>query len=111
MFAVSSVVFTAFAVIENIGDMTMLYKPLLEVEFLGAILYLGVLSSIIAYTLINYANTYLPISRTTIFSNIITIVSIFVGIVILKDTKLSFENIFYSIMIIVGIFGVQKFAK
>ena len=111
MFAVSSVVFTAFAVIENIGDMTMLYKPLSEVEFLGAILYLGVLSSIIAYTLINYANTYLPISRTTIFSNIITIVSIFVGIVILKDTKLSFENIFYSIMIIVGIFGVQKFAK
>ncbi len=111
MFLVASVVFTASAVVENIGDLTALYKPLLEVEFLGAILYLGVLSSIVAYTLLNYANTYLPISRTTIFSNIITIVSIFAGVVILKDTKLNFENIFYSVMIIVGIFGVQKFAK
>ena len=111
MFAVASAVFMVSAVIENVSDLTMLYKPLFEAEFLGAVLYLGVLSSIVAYMLLNYANTYLPISRTTIFSNVITIVSIFAGVVILKDTRLSFENIFYSVMIIVGIFGVQKFAK
>ncbi|MBE7012374.1 MAG: DMT family transporter [Ruminococcaceae bacterium] len=111
MFAVASLVFTVSALLENRSDLTAIYTPLLNMEFLISILYLGVLSSVIAFMLINYANTYLPISRTTIFSNVITVVSIFAGILILKDTEPSFGNIFYSIMIITGIFGVQKFAK
>lgn len=111
MFAIASVAFTAVAVIENIGDLTLLYKPLLDLPFVISILYLGFLSSVVAFLLINYANTYLPISRTTVFSNVITVVSIFAGIVILKDTELTLWNVLFSLMIIVGVWGVQKFAK
>ncbi len=111
MFFLASIVFTAVAVIENINDLSLIYKPLLNGSFLISILYLGVLSSVVAFFLINYANTHLPISRTTVFSNVITVVSIFAGIVILKDTALSLPNIIYSLMIIVGVWGVQKFAK
>ena len=111
MFFLASIVFTAVAVIENINDLSLIYKPLLNGSFLISILYLGVLSSVVAFFLINYANTHLPISRTTVFSNVITVVSIFAGIVILKDTALNLPNIIYSIMIIVGVWGVQKFAK
>ncbi len=111
MFFLACIVFTAVAVFENINDLSLIYKPLLEGEFLISILYLGVLSSVVAFLLINYANTHLPISRTTVFSNVITVVSIFAGIVILKDTALSLPNIIFSLMIIVGVWGVQKFAK
>ena len=111
MFFLASIAFTAVAVVENINDLSLIYKPLLSGDFLISILYLGVLSSVIAFFLINYANTHLPISRTTVFSNVITVVSIFAGIVILKDTALNLPNIVYSIMIIAGVWGVQKFAK
>ncbi len=111
MFFLASIVFTAVAVIENINDLSLIYKPLMDGSFLISILYLGVLSSVIAFFLINYANTHLPISRTTVFSNVITVVSIFAGIVILKDTALNLPNIIYSLMIIIGVWGVQKFAK
>lgn len=111
MFAVAGVIFTLFAFFENIGDLSQLYKPLLNLPFLISILYLGVLSSVVAFILINYANTHLPISRTTVFSNVITVVSIFAGIIILKDTELNISNILFSIMIIAGVWGVQQFAK
>lgn len=111
MFAVASVVFTAAAVMENRGNIAALCAPLQNPQFLIAIFYLGVLSSVAAFGLINYANTHLPISRTTVFSNVITVVSIFAGIVILRDTDLSLGNILFSAMIIAGIWGVQHFAK
>ncbi len=110
MFAIASVVFTASALIENAGNLTLLYKPLYSTEFVASVLYLGGLSSVVAFILINYANTYLPISRTTVFSNVITVVSIFAGIVILKETPLTVLNVFLSIVIIVGVWGVQRFA-
>lgn len=111
MFAVASVVFVISAIIENIDTPSLLYKPLFEYEFAVSVLYLGGLSSVVAFILLNYANTYLPISRTTVFSNVITVVSIFAGIVILKDTPLTVWNALFSLMIIVGVWGVQQFAK
>lgn len=111
MFATASVIFTIVALIENRSNLSALYTPLCEPDFLISVLYLGILSSVVAFMLINYANSSLPISQTTVFSNVITIVSIFSGIFILKDTALSFENILCSLMIVIGIFGVQKYAK
>lgn len=111
MFAIASVVFSLSALAENVGDLTQLYKPIFNLPYLVSVLYLGGLSSVVAFIMINYANTYLPISRTTVFSNIITVVSIFAGIVILKETPLTLQNTSFSLMIIIGVWGVQKFAK
>ncbi len=111
MFAIAGIVFLSAAVIENAGDLALLYKPVFNWEFSASVLYLGGLSSVVAFILINYANTYLPISRTTVFSNVITVVSIFAGIVILRETDLTIWNILFSMMIIIGVWGVQKFAK
>ncbi len=111
MFAVAGIVFSAVAVIENLGDLTALYTPISDPRFVIAILYLGGLSSVVAFLMLNYANSNLPISRTTVFSNVITVVSIFAGIVIIGDTALTVQNVLFSLMIIVGVWGVQKFAK
>ncbi len=111
MFAVASAVFVLAALIENAATPAELIKPLSSAKFIVSVFYLGVISSVAAFIMINYANTYLPISRTTVFSNVITVVSIFAGIVILKETALSVQNALFSVMIIVGVWGVQKFAK
>lgn len=111
MFAVASAVFVLAALLENAATPAALIKPLGSAEFIVSVFYLGVISSVAAFIMINYANTYLPISRTTVFSNVITVVSIFAGIVILKETALSVQNALFSLMIIVGVWGVQKFAK
>ena len=56
--------------------------------------------------LLNYANTYLPVAKTTAFSNITTVVSVIAGIIFL-DEKLSLASLISAVMIIVGVWGVQ----
>ncbi len=111
MFLVASAVFLTSALIENRGDLTLLYKPLLSYEFVISVMYLGGLSSVVAFIMLNLANTYLPLYRTTVFSNVITIVSVFAGIIILKETALTLWNVVFSAMIIIGVWGVQKYSE
>ena len=58
----------------------------------------------------HYANTYLSLSRATVFSNVITVVSVFAGVVLLHEP---FDGIMLAaaLLIIGGIAGVQRFSK
>ena len=47
--------------------------------------YLSVLSSVIAFLLQNYAVTYLDLTKITIFENIIPVISVFAGVIFLKE--------------------------
>lgn len=110
MFAVGFVVFTTLALGETGGNPAPFAAALQSPAFLAAILYLGVLSSVGAFFLINYANTYLSAARTSVFSNVVTIVSVFAGVVFLGETftPLSFLA---AAMIMVGVWGVQRAAQ
>lgn len=109
MFLVGAVCFTVVAVGENVKHPSCLFTPLTDGGFLLSLLYLGVLSSVGAFLMINYANTWLPLSRATVFSNVITVVSVFAGVVILREP---FDRYLLpaSLLIIAGIAGVQYFA-
>lgn len=109
MFIVSAVCFSIYALFAVKGDVSLIVKPLAESDFIISILYLGGLSSVVAYFLINYANTYLPIARATIFSNIITVVSTTAGFIVGEKFRIS--TVICCIVIIVGVWGVQHFAK
>ncbi len=110
MFLMGAVVFTIAAVIENIHTPLALISPFTDVQFVTSLLYLGVVSSVGAFCMINYANTHLPLSRATVFSNVITVVSVFAGVVILKET-FDLLMLIAAAMIVAGIAGVQYFAK
>ncbi|MBP3436865.1 MAG: DMT family transporter [Clostridia bacterium] len=110
MFLLASVSFSLLAFIENIHNLEGLVLPLTQGEFLVSVGFLGVLSSVVAFFCINYANTYLPISRSTAFSNITTVVSLLAGVFILKEEHAPIA-FFASAMIIVGVWGVQHFVK
>lgn len=108
MFSVRAVVFGAVAVAENFRTPLQLIAPLTDGSFVISLLYLGVLSSVGAFLMINYANTWLPLSRATVFSNVITVVSVFAGVVLLKEA-FDIYMLIASVMIILGIAGVQYF--
>lgn len=107
MFAVGLLVFLSLALGETHGDWVPFADALRAPVFLWAILYLGILSSVIAFFFINYANSYLPVTRTSIFSNLITVVSVFAGVVFLREpfSPLSFCA---AGMILLGVWGVQR---
>ena len=80
--------------------------PFLSSAFLWSILYLGIISSVLAFFMLNYANTYLPVAKTTVFSNITTVISVLAGGMFL-DEKITPIAILSTVMIIAGVTGVQ----
>ena len=72
MFSVGMAVFIPVALLQAGG-------------FWLAVLYLGLLSSVLAYGLLNFANSHLSVSETSLFSNVTTVVSVLAGVVLLKE--------------------------
>ena len=86
MFVVGMVVFIPVALL-HAGGLTspMILEPLQDGQFWLAVLYLGLLSSVMAYGLLNFANSHLSVSETSLFSNVTTVVSVLAGVVLLKE--------------------------
>lgn len=106
MTAVGAVAFNFLALIENGGSVRALVAPLSEPAFLVSVLYLGVLSSVVAFLLQNYANTHMPVAKTSVFANISTVVSVLGGVIFLRE-KLNLWSLIAIVMIISGVMGVQ----
>lgn len=86
MFLVGMVVFIPVALIQAGGLRSQLISvPMHSGDFWLAVLYLGVLSSGVAYGLLNFANSHLTVSEASLFSNVTTVVSVLAGVVLLKE--------------------------
>jgi drug/metabolite transporter (DMT)-like permease len=90
------------------GNLENFFQPLLNKDFLISILYLGILSSITAFFLINFALSALPASKAVIFGNLATVISIIAGVVFLREA-FYYYHIIGSIIIIFGIIGTNYF--
>ena len=99
-------VFMVIALAENFKNPENIFTPFLNMPYVWAILYLGVVSSVIAFLLLNYANTYLPVAKTTVFSNLTTVVSVIAGALFLGE-GFGPQQALSTAMIIIGVWGVQ----
>ena len=106
MMAVAAVVFTLLAVIECRNEPARLIAPLSSGTFMMAMLYLSVLSSIVAFLMINFASNTLPVAKTTAFCNLTTAISMFAGVVFLHE-PFGLVSLAASAMIILGVWKVQ----
>lgn len=106
MAVIGMVSFVAIAFIDNIHNPLNVIASFTEVKYTSAVLYLGIVSSVVAFLLLNFANTYLPVAKTTVFSNITTVVSVIAGGIFLNE-RISAEAIISTVMIITGVLGVQ----
>ena len=86
MFVVGMAVFVPAALIQAGGVRSeLIAAPVQSGDFWLAVLYLGILSSGVAYGLLNFANSHLTVSETSLFSNVTTVVSVLAGVLFLKE--------------------------
>lgn len=108
MMGLGAVVFTVISLVEHIikGNLGEFFTPLTNNSFIIPLLYLGILSSIVAFLFINYSLSKLEASKSAILGNFSTIVSIIAGVVFLKE-DFRFFHIIGSILILVGVWGTN----
>lgn len=108
MTGLGSISFILVALFATRGDMNVWTEPFKSQSFVWSVLYLAVVSSVIAFTLINYALNYLNVGHTLIFSNFTAVISVLAGIIVLGDSFTATQLIGVAI-IIISVFGVSVY--
>lgn len=80
-----------------------------QLPVITALLYLGLLSSVVAFFLLNYALSYLPASRAAVFMNLTPVVSVLAGVLFYRES-LSLWQLAGGAFIVLGVWGTNYFA-
>ena len=111
MFLIGSISFNILAVISCKGNyISALASAFSSYEFIIAIIYLSLISSVLAFILYNYSTTVISSMQSSSFSNIITVVTVLAGVIILKENFSVMEYIFCFVTIS-GVLGTNIFEK
>lgn len=106
MILIAAVVFNLLAVGDHLlhGDFAAFTQPLGNWQFIGSLLYLGILSSLLTAYLSNYALSKIQASRMSLFFNLATLTTIFAGVLLL-DERLHWYHIVGGAAILIGLVG------
>lgn len=112
MSIISFICFNIFALGNHLinGTLNTFLSPLKNMRFIVAIIYLGVLSSLVTSLLTNYMLSKLEASKMIVFSNLGTVISIIAGVIFLKE-KIYYYHIIGSILIVGGVIGTNFLDK
>lgn len=88
----------------RLGTPGLYIENLSELRLIFPVLYLGLLSTVAAFFLLNFALSKLPAHVVSIYANLVTVIGIFAGYVILNETLFTFHFI-GSLFIILGVYG------
>ncbi|MBQ9059618.1 MAG: DMT family transporter [Firmicutes bacterium] len=92
MFALGSVVYTVFALVQCRGQYhELIFSAFGEPAFVGGVLYLAVLSSVAAFIALNYGTVRVTVSEASIFANLTTVISIAAGVFFLHESFSLFQ--------------------
>ena len=107
-----TVIFNVLGIGQSVfqGSFTAYLNPLQSPSVLWAILYLGALSSVLAFFLSNYMFAALPVSQTAPILNVITVVSVFSGVVF-GGEMFSWVHAVGITLIILGVWGTNVFGS
>jgi len=112
MMNTGAVVFTLISVLQFTftGNIKEYFTPLFNMDALFSILYLGTVSSIMAFFLVNFMLSKLEATKSSIFGYLTTVISVIAGVT-LNGEKLMWYHIVGCILIITGIWGTNYFGK
>ena len=103
MFLMGMIVFVPAALIQGRGQMAELFLPAIQsAPFWGSVVFLGAVSSVGAYGLLNYANATLTNSEASLIGNIATVVSVLAGVLLLRDPFSPLQAIGVVVILIFG---------
>jgi drug/metabolite transporter (DMT)-like permease len=108
MMWVGTLVFGTVFVVQGLsrGEINIFHR--LTFPAVISILYLGILSSVVAFLLSNYNLSKLKASQSSVFANLTTVVSVIAGITI-RNESFGALKIIGAIMIIIGVWGTNSF--
>lgn len=109
MMLVGALVFNILGIGDSIIQGYSYFSPLFKIDSIGAILYLGILSSVLAFFLVNFTLSKIPAVQSSLFANLITVISIVAGVIFLQESFTGYK-IIGSICIIIGVFGTSYFS-
>lgn len=106
MFLLGSICFTVSALITVNFDLSLFIKPLGSISYIGCLMYLGAISSVLAFFSINYALSYVEVYINGILANFATLVSVIAGVVIMHDVFTMTQAV-GIVLILISVIGVS----
>lgn len=104
MFGSATLFFVTFAAIQCAGNYREMIMPALTSgQFWMAIIYLALFASVTAFMLLNYGNSYISVSKASIFVNLTTVISIIAGVVLLGES-FSVQQVIGAVIIIGSVY-------
>ena len=111
MFAFGSLVYTIFALVQCRGQyQELIFAAIAEPKFILSVLYLSVISSVVAFISLNYGTVRVTVSQASIFANLTTVISIIAGVVFLHETFTGFQVI-GAVIILVSVYFANRQTK
>ncbi len=111
MFLLGAVGFNIIGLISMRGEyFPEILRAFSKPQFIIAILYLSVISSLLAFLLYNYSTSKISVVQSSSFSNIITVVTVIAGVVFLKES-FSLIEYFICLLIVLSVWGVNIFTN
>lgn len=108
MFALGSLVYTVFALVQCHGQYSeLIFAALAQPQFIISVLYLSVVSSVTAFICLNYGTVRVTVSEASIFANLTTVISIIAGVVFLHEVFTPFQ-IVGAIIILISVFLANR---
>lgn len=107
MFGIGTAVFVTMAALRIGTDWMLWVRPLTSGSFWISILYLSCVSSVGAFLLLNKALDVLDVTRSLVFANVTTVISVLAGVLILHE-HFSFIQAIGIVMVIIGVYGVNR---
>lgn len=107
MFGLGTAVFVTMAALRIGTEWTLWTRPLTNGGFWVSILYLACVSSVGAFLLLNKALDVLDVTRSLVFANVTTVISVLAGVLILNEQFTPIQAV-GIVMVIVGVFGVNR---
>ncbi|WP_422448783.1 DMT family transporter [Thermoanaerobacterium sp. DL9XJH110] len=112
MMWIGAIAFNGISIYTHIrrGNLLNYFAPLKNIKALAAVIYLGAFSSVVAYFALNYMLSRMEASRSAVFTNMATVISIFAGVVFGNEPFYWFSAV-GGLMILAGVWGTNFYAK
>lgn len=110
MLWVGAIVFNLMNTVMHLANGTIrdYFLPMMNLQAIIPIVYLGILSSIVAFFMVNYSISKMPVTQFSVFGNLVTLVSIFAGVFILNE-DFFWYHIVGTVVILLGVWGTVYF--
>lgn len=108
MMGFGALIFNIMAIYRRNFILKDYFDLLLNKDILITVVYLGILSSVVSFFMMNYTLSKITAAEAAVFTNLTTVVSIIAGVIFRNEPFFKFQ-IVGAVLIIIGVWGTNYF--